>query len=375
VTFTIGIVLFSVGLLAVILIHELGHYVAARAFGFKVEEYFVGFGPKLWSTRRGEIEYGVKALPLGGYVRITGMNPFQEVSEADRPRAYGSKPAWQRAIVIAAGPLSHLVVAFVLFSIWIALVGSPYGPVTVFVDQVVPRLNGQVSPAETAGLRPGDVLLRAGPIDVASGRSMVRYTTAHIGDPVPLVIRRDDRTLHVTVTPVAWTDPSTGDTIGRIGILTNGRYETVGPARSVLDGGRLVGTTIVQSFGQIGQVFGPNGIGSTFRALFLGAPRTAQDPQSVVGVARVVGTAAQRGGLVDVLQLLGFVTVFIGLLNLVPLPPFDGGHLAVLVIEVVRGRAVDMRKLIPVSAVVISTLVLFVGMTLILDLTKRAPLP
>ncbi|MGZ8578650.1 MAG: site-2 protease family protein, partial [Actinomycetota bacterium] len=113
----LAIVGFFVGLLGVILIHELAHYATARAYGFRVLEYFVGFGPRVWSTRRQGIEYGVKALPLGGYVRIAGMNPFaDDVPPGDEARAYGAKPIWQRAIVIASGPLSHFLVAAILFS-------------------------------------------------------------------------------------------------------------------------------------------------------------------------------------------------------------------------------------------------------------------
>src|SRR6266576_3093212 len=100
----VGIFIFVVTLLVVVMIHESGHFFTAKAFGIKVEEFFIGFGPRLWSTRRGETEYGVKALPFGGYVRIAGMNPFQEPSERELPRTFGAKPIWQRALVIAAGP-------------------------------------------------------------------------------------------------------------------------------------------------------------------------------------------------------------------------------------------------------------------------------
>src|SRR5919199_132119 len=97
------VVLFVVAILLIVVVHEAGHFLTAKAFGIKVEEFFVGFGPRLWSTRRGETEYGIKALPFGGYVRIAGMNPFQEPAERDRPRTFGAKPKWQRALVIFAG--------------------------------------------------------------------------------------------------------------------------------------------------------------------------------------------------------------------------------------------------------------------------------
>src|SRR5215211_923645 len=103
--------IFALAILVAVLIHESGHFFTAKAFRIKVEEFFVGFGPRLWSFRRGETEYGVKAFPVGGYVRIAGMNPFQEVPLKDRPRAFGAKPIWQRALVIVAGPITHLVMA------------------------------------------------------------------------------------------------------------------------------------------------------------------------------------------------------------------------------------------------------------------------
>ena len=102
-------------LLVVIPIHELGHLLVAKRFGFKIQEYFIGFGHRLWSTRRGETEYGVKAIPAGGYVKIAGMNPYETVAPEDVARAYSSKPIWQRSLVILAGPLSHILVAAVLY--------------------------------------------------------------------------------------------------------------------------------------------------------------------------------------------------------------------------------------------------------------------
>src|SRR5439155_11543927 len=109
----VGYVLFFVAILVVVLVHESGHFLFAKAFGIKVEEFFVGFGPRLWSFRRGETEYGLKALPFGGYVRIAGMNPFEETPEEDVPRAFGSRPVWQRAAVIGAGPITHFLMAIV----------------------------------------------------------------------------------------------------------------------------------------------------------------------------------------------------------------------------------------------------------------------
>src|ERR671935_2818920 len=124
----VAITLFVLALLVVILIHEGAHFGMAKLFGIKVEEFFVGFGPRLWSVRRGETEYGVKALPLGGYVRIAGMNPYQEIPPEVYPRTFGAKPAWQRALVIVAGPATHFVVAFALLAAFLAYSGDPTKP-------------------------------------------------------------------------------------------------------------------------------------------------------------------------------------------------------------------------------------------------------
>ncbi len=142
---TVAIVVFFTGLLFIILIHEAGHYLVARAYGFKVEEYFVGFGPKIWSFRRNDIEYGVKALPLGGYVKIAGMNPYEPVAPEDLHRSYGAKPIRQRALVILAGPGSHFIVAAILFASWLFFFGDPRTP-TPYITSVETTLNGQVGP-------------------------------------------------------------------------------------------------------------------------------------------------------------------------------------------------------------------------------------
>src|ERR1044071_8499171 len=121
--FGLSVLVFVASLFAIIMIHEGGHYLAARRFNFRVLEYFLGFGPKLWSVRRGEIEYGVKATPAGGYVKIAGMTPFEnDVPPGDEDRAYTAKPVWQRIIVILCGPMSHFLVAGILFSILFATV-------------------------------------------------------------------------------------------------------------------------------------------------------------------------------------------------------------------------------------------------------------
>jgi membrane-associated protease RseP (regulator of RpoE activity) len=361
-------VAFFVALIVVIVIHEAAHFGVAKAFKIKVEEFFVGFGPRMWSTRRGETEYGVKWIPAGGYVKIAGMNPFQPPAEEDLPRTFGAKAIWQRALVIVAGPATHFVLAFVFFAVWLGAIGQPVANSPI-INGVTPKLNGVESPAAAAGLQVGDRIVAIGPLQDPTDTQLVANTRAHVGDALDMTIERDGERISVTVTPVLSTVD--GERVGRIGVLLGEARETSGIVGSVTGGVNLVGSAMAQTVGGLGRIFGPEGIGRLFRLLFTDAPRQASDPASVVGIGRVVGQTAQSGSAWDVLYIFALVNVFIGLLNLLPLPPFDGGHLAVLAIEKLRGgKTMDMRKLVPISAAVAGFFILFTFAVIYLDIAK-----
>jgi membrane-associated protease RseP (regulator of RpoE activity) len=370
--FALTIVLFFLGIVAVICLHELGHYFVARRYGFKVEEYFVGFGPRLWSTRRGETEYGVKAIIVGGYVKIAGMNPYQPVPPEDLPRAYGSKPIWQRALVIFAGPGSHLLIAAVLFTLGFLFVGDPGKPVaqiTAVVD-----LDGAASPAAQAGLQPGDRIVGLGDVAYPTADELSQMTVDHArsGTPLTYTIERDGSTFQKQITPIL----PTGGTqeIGRIGIvIDDAPGPTLGPLQAVGHGIGEVGTTMKLTLQEIPRIFGPAGISRVVSLVFTDAKHKPTDAVSALGLGRQVGEAGRVTGLAYVMTFaLGAVALFIGLLNLLPLPPFDGGHLAMLAIEKIRGRAVDMRRMIPVAVAVMGFFVTFVTLAVIADIKDIA---
>ena len=359
-------------LLVVIPIHELGHMLVARRFGFKVTEYFIGFGPRLWSRRRGEIEYGVKAIPAGGYVKIAGMNPYESVAPEDLPRAYGSKPIWQRTLVILAGPGSHFLVGALLYFALFATYGNLDTNVVV-VGDVAQTLGGGVSPAKEAGLQVGDVVVRVGdmpnPTPDSLGRYVTRYAEDHPDEPLAYVVERDGETITLRIVPKLVEED--GVTRGRIGF-------TLGPEKlsipeSAVVSGRWVGRATWNSVAAIPKIF-TQGVGRTFSVLFSDEPRRADDPTSLVGVSRQIGVAGDRGDWALFLGFAAYVTVFIGVVNLVPLPPLDGGHLMLLAWEKLTGRQADYRKLVPVSATVIVFLSIFAIATVILDITEPLPL-
>jgi membrane-associated protease RseP (regulator of RpoE activity) len=364
-----GILLFVAGVFMMIMAHELGHFVAARRFGIKVEEFFIGFGPRLWSLRRGQTEYGIKALPLGGYVRIAGMNPFQEPPPEDRDRVFTARPKWQRAVVLVAGSLTHFVVAFLLLASLFALIGVPRARIA----EVEPTLDGAGSPAAAAGLRPGDEVLAVDGEDVNYDEFLDRIA-ASAGRPMEIVVERDGEEITLTARPV----PSEieGQRTPRLGIaVAAGSRLHEGPIEATEKGLDTMGDMVVGSFRAMVQVFGPEGL-QRIGALLLGEERrTPNDPVGVVGAARVSGQAVQAGQLDVFFYLFAFFNVFVGILNILPLPPLDGGHLAVLGLEAVSGRRIDPRKLIPITAVVAGFLILFTVSLLYLDVVSPLPNP
>ena len=360
-------------LLVVIPIHELGHLLVAKRFGFKVPEYFIGFGPRLWSIRRGETEYGVKAIPAGGYVKIAGMNPYEPVAPADLPRTYASKPIWQRALLILAGPLSHFVMGAILFFALFAGYGVPIEN-TVVVDQVTRSFGGEISPAWEAGLRRGDVLVRVGdledPTQVQLGPYVTAYARAHPGEPLAYEVERDGRRVSLPMVPKLITEE--GKTRGRVGFTLDLQRPASLP-EAAWWGIRYTGKITAASVTSLDDIFGPKGIGRMATLLFTDEPRRTDDATSFVGVSQQVGDAGSRGDWATILWYAAYVTIFVGIVNLLPLPPLDGGHLLLLVWEKITGRQVDYRRVVPVAATVIVVLSLFMVAALLLDVFKPVP--
>jgi membrane-associated protease RseP (regulator of RpoE activity) len=381
-----GAIAFVIALLASVMLHEGGHFLAAKRFGMKATHFFVGFGPTLWSRRRGETEYGVKAIPLGGFVKIAGYTPMDEVDPRDEARAFHRQPAGRRAVVIVAGVVMNFLLAFVLLAGLALAVGVPTpGRATTTVGAVSPCVPPDLrsacgpgappSPASRAGLRPGDRITALGGRPVATWNELRQAIRGRPpGAPVPVDAVRGGRPVRVWIRPATVRgDPYLGVTARVIG----SRYERLGPAAAAVFGAEGIGRIL----GGVGSAVAD--LPAALPRLF--SPQRADTPGgqvgSVVGATRVSGQIFASGGswrdrIAMFVALVVSVNVFLGAANVLPLLPLDGGHLAVLSYERIRARiarirgrpdpgTVDLTKLLPVTYIAV---VLLIGLGVLLIL-------
>lgn len=358
---TLGVVAFVLALLTSVMIHEFGHYIFAKRFGMKVTEFFVGFGPRIWSFVRGETEYGVKAIPAGGYVRIVGMTPDEPMTEEERARAFYSKSVPQRIIVLAAGSISHFIVGFLLIAFILGGLGTLKESTTIdTVSPCIPVSNeactssSQPSPAKAAGLRSGDVIKSVDGQSVSSWSSAVESIRSKPGQEVTLVVERADSELIIKATPVprerpSLTDANATETVGVLGITSRQMMERQGIGTALVNAGSETGKIIGASVSGLLSI--PSKIPSLWGQAF---GQEERDPNSLVGVVGVARVSGQALGATEVpfsarlsyfLFIIASLNIFVGLFNAVPLPPLDGGHIAVAVIDGVKRRRAARKGL------------------------------
>jgi membrane-associated protease RseP (regulator of RpoE activity) len=380
VTHTTSVLIVVVALVVMIMLHELGHLLTAKWGHMKVTEYFLGFGPRLWSIRRGETEYGIKAIPAGGYVKILGMTSAEEVDLADEPRTYRQQPFHNRLLVAVAGSAMHGVMAFLLLWGLFVFIGTPQGN-AVAISGFAPLAHG-VDPALVAGLRTGDVVVEANGAAVHSATDLQKIVAHRVGKPITIVVDRGGRRQTLVVTPHA--DSSTAGANGRIGVIIGAPIVRSGPVVSVGRAGQLFGRVVTGSFSGIGQVFSASGIKSYVHDLTSAkaasqAAQTGNRPQSIYGAARLAVQGAQAGATQLILVLVTII-VFVGILNLFPLLPLDGGHVVIAVYERIRSRRgrpyhADVNKLAPITYAFVLLLAFIVVSSLYLDITHPVKNP
>jgi membrane-associated protease RseP (regulator of RpoE activity) len=381
----IGVIIFVVALLVSVMLHETGHFVLAKKFGMKVTRYFVGFGPTIWSTWRGETEYGIKALPFGGFVKIVGMHSLDDPEDPeDEPRAFRSHPAWQRILVLFAGSAMHFILAILLvfgLALGVGIANdntTQLGTISSCVPVSVSAYdNGSctgshmASPAELAGLQVGDVVTAFDGHPVSNFNQLtdlIRPLPA--GTPVTITVRRDGKLvdLHTKLASVQ------GRSGSYLGVAPAVVFQVASPLSAIEYSGTTFGQVIVGSAqgiaalpGALPKLFSPN--------------RSSTAVVGVVGAAEATGTevASNQGWQYKVsfvLLLIASLNIFVGAFNLLPLLPLDGGHIAVIIYERIRAWLARLRgrpdpglaniaKFLPVSFSLF-LIVIFVSLLLVL---------
>ncbi len=350
-------VLTVAGFAALIILHELGHFTVAKAVGMRVERFYLFFPPKLASIRRGETEYGIGAVPLGGFVKITGMNPEEELDPEVAPRAYYHQPVWKRVAVIAAGPAMNLLLAFVLL---FALAFGIREPTALEVGAIEKQ-----TPAAQA-LRPGDRIIavdgvRVGhPSDATSRAEAIsdeinshacpgpQVDGCRSATPVRMVVERGGRRLALSVTP--YYDASAGR--HRLGFEMRGAaFAPVNPSvpEAASLAGRFMWRVTSETVGVVARIF---------------EPEERKQVSSIVGVSAVTNEAVQSGSR-QALTLLAVISLSLAIINLFPFLPLDGGHIFWSLVEKLRGRPVPFSVIERASVVgFVLVLMLFaVGLT------------
>ncbi|WP_242903942.1 M50 family metallopeptidase [Actinomadura terrae] len=421
-----GVLILFFGLLASIALHELGHFSFAKLFGVRTTQFMVGFGPTMWSRRKGETEYGVKWIPLGGYIRMIGMLPprrgdapgqvrristgpwqgliesargaaLEEVRPGDENRVFYNKKWWQKLLIMFGGPAMNLILAVVFFAILLMGIGMQRAqPVIAEVSPcMVPKSQASVdhcpagatpTPAKAAGLKEGDRIVSYDGRAVEDYKQLQKQIRDSAGKTVPMVVDRAGTkvTLNVPITRNQMRDLDDQNKIvevGFLGITPTTKIERDGPGAVATTIGDLTGHTV----GALVRM--PQKMVGIWNAAFSGDKRDPNGPIGVVGVSRIGGDVAASDQLTGgekvsyFVMLLGSLNLAVGLFNLVPLLPLDGGHMAGALLEALKkGFArvfrrpdpgyVDVAKALPVTYVMAAVLIVMGGLLIYADLVN-----
>lgn len=402
--YVIGIALFALAILVSVALHECGHMWVAQATGMKVRRYFVGFGPTLWSTKRKSnrgandvIEYGLKAVPLGGFCDIAGMTSVEELTPEESDRAMYKQKVWKRVAVLFAGPAMNFLIGIVVFYGVVLFWGlpdnnAPTHPEIKQTSCVAPQKSADPKdmatcagegPAALGGLREGDQVLAIAGKPVSTSSDMVA-AIRELRGPQVFDIARDGKqqSLLVTVTETQRWDAKAGKliSVGAVGasLSTYVPQKHYDPVTAVPATGNLIGTVAVETVKAIGKI--PTKVGALWDSI-TGSERAMDTPMSIVGASRMGGETVEHDMWIMFWILLAQLNFALGAINLLPLLPFDGGHIAVATYEKIRnmirsarglavGAPVNYMKLMPATYVVLVVVVGYMLLTITADIVN-----
>jgi membrane-associated protease RseP (regulator of RpoE activity) len=369
----LGIVAFVVALLLSVMVHEFGHYITARKYGMWVSEFFVGFGKRIWSVQRGETEFGVKAIPAGGYCKIEGMSPSDELPLGQEDRAFYKASSAKKLVVLGAGSFLHFVLGFVLLFTLFAGIGT--NQVLPVINEVVPN-----SAAQAAGIQAGDEVVAINGKQVTEWYKDVEVIRESKGAELTLVLNRNGE--EITVNAAARLTDLDGTKRYVLGIVNDVGLKRSGLFVSLKNSATVTQGFLTESIKSLGKL--PEKIPALWGATVRGEERDANGLVGVVGVARVSGEAVGSDKLTPMERLATFVlivaslNIFVGVFNLLPILPLDGGHMAVAIADSIRaffarlrGRPrpapIDVTVLTPITMVVFVVLATLTLLLLVAD--------
>ena len=379
----IGVLAFIIALLLSVMIHEFGHYITAKKYGMRVSEFFLGFGKRLWSFTRGETEFGIKAIPAGGYCRIEGMTATDEMPPGEESRAFFKANSGRKLVVLGAGSFLHFVLGFIILLIIFAGIGTAKPTTTISeISSCVPRLNAACadtdpkSPALIAGLQAGDVITSLNGVPVNNWAKDVEVIRTSAGKELVIEFERNGQAQSISV--MAATRIIEGKEYGFLGIVNEFELVRDAPFTSIKNSA-LVSWDFIS--GAVKAIISlPSKIPALWGATVSGTERDPNGLVGIVGVAQVTGQAASTDGLSaserfqTFLLIIASLNFFVGVFNLLPILPLDGGHMAVAIADEVRalfarirGKArpegINVNKLAPFTMVVF---VLLAALTVLL---------
>jgi membrane-associated protease RseP (regulator of RpoE activity) len=351
------------GIIFFVTVHELGHFLAARFTGMKATEMFFGFGPRLWSVKRGETEYGFRLLPFGGFVKIAGMAPMSDL-ETDPERSYQNKKTWQKITVAVSGVALNFLMAF-LIMVGLFMIDG-YSDYTNRVMVVVGEmLDGSPTPASQAGIEVGDVIVEVDGISTAAWEETAMLLRDRPNQPVSITLDRNGQTLNVE-TLLASRAGDDGREQGFLGIGPSWETRQLGLWKSTATAADEIGEAVRLTFQAVGQLVSPSSLAELAGGMFGGQVSEENRPVSPIGLANIGAQIGERG-LTDVVRLLAYLNIVLGVFNMIPAYPLDGGHVAVALYEKISRRRARPKVLYSIAAAV-TVLVVFLGVAaLVLD--------
>ena len=376
----LGMLAFVVALLLSVMVHEFGHFVTARRYGMWVSEFFVGFGKRIWSVQRGETEFGVKAIPAGGYCRIEGMSPNDVMPEGEEERAFYKASSGKKLIVLGAGSFLHFVLGYLLLFLLFAGVGT---------NQVLPIIGEVVSnsAAQSAGIQVGDEVTSINGVEVTTWYKDVEAIRNSQGKELALGLLRDGKNITITATPRLTDIDGTERYV--LGIVNITGLKRSGVVESASNSFKVTKSFLSESVKSLAKL--PEKIPALWGATVRGEERDANGLVGVVGVARVSGEAVGSDKLTPMERLATFLlivaslNIFVGIFNLLPILPLDGGHMAVAIADEIRaflarlrGRPrpapIDVTVLTPITMVVFVVLACLTLLLLVADVINPVTL-